>query len=613
MKEVLARKRSEDSAQEALREHKSQWNRAVSDFIDRSRDTRSASRLIALKRALNGHPVPELGLTEKGTIKEPLPDVISQTLDRLAGEYQQMAQEFSQIVNSGKGIVQEQLHYSQNRQQPMTPEQRQQALMQMQQQQLPQESVASAHDELIKEAANPLTRLWAYIRTPFQFGDDDRFARKNILQSAADIQTRLIEVANRVLTNDSAAIHESILYAKDMVHLFNTGIRDPLIELNRKYNNEEIIEKEPGEPNSSVPEGELVERKTVPLNEKSFEIYIKPKNEIKNLEELRQKYPDIVGIDLGKYDDGNWYVIGFSNKEEVFEENKEEKSQPTSVVEEQVAGGQDNPDYPEIFDLSGDGADELDKIIALQNDVNQKYTQIDRIVGPIYREQKALNQSELLPDMDEAFAEIDTLKLQFDNAIQSRERLQSIQAHYNEFINLYQKIIEMAAVIKAAEQFTDDDIKKFAQGRVSRWMRRQWQNIVRGRDHRLRLAADAAITETDKALNELMNLLQQKNAPLDETTKAAFVVSISFGRVLELLVRLADMNNNKYRIDKSKGRPKGNYIERSELTDLRRMTNDISKLRRFVHEEKEKEKEEKIQKKIENKEIAEESKQRQAV
>lgn len=227
---VTARKRSEDPAQESLRQHKDQWNRMVSDFIDRTRDTRSASRLIALKRALNGHPVPELGLTDRGSITEPLPPVITQMLDTLASEYQALSQDFQHILTDAKEITQQQASYSETRQKPLTPEQRQQIqqqrMMQLQQMEQTQQEAQQAPvvASVVKEAANPLTRLWTYIKTPFMFGDEDRWARKNMLQTAAELQRRLLEIGNLVLSREENAIPEAVLYLKDMVHLYNAGV-----------------------------------------------------------------------------------------------------------------------------------------------------------------------------------------------------------------------------------------------------------------------------------------------------------------------------------------------------------------------------------------------------
>jgi len=95
----VARSKSADPAQEALREAKAKWNKNTSDFI---------SDVINLKKMMNGHP--SKYSNEKSKIQEPLPEKVPSVLSMLALEFKDLAQ-------VGHEIISKQLEYSKNRRQ----------------------------------------------------------------------------------------------------------------------------------------------------------------------------------------------------------------------------------------------------------------------------------------------------------------------------------------------------------------------------------------------------------------------------------------------------------------------------------------------------------------
>jgi hypothetical protein len=95
---VQARKRSEDPRQEYVREQKARWNASVSQFI---------SKVIALKRAMNGKGDDRIGLPSSN-IKNPMPPEVSSYLHGLAAE-------FATLTTSGDGIANIQNQYSASR------------------------------------------------------------------------------------------------------------------------------------------------------------------------------------------------------------------------------------------------------------------------------------------------------------------------------------------------------------------------------------------------------------------------------------------------------------------------------------------------------------------
>jgi uncharacterized membrane protein (UPF0127 family) len=93
--------KSNDPAQQKLRDDKRAWNTAKKELI---------KRIIGLSQGLNGKGNPSYGLPPSN-IKDPLPPELVNFLDELSSNFQQLAQ-------AGVNIIQEQTDYSQNRRQP---------------------------------------------------------------------------------------------------------------------------------------------------------------------------------------------------------------------------------------------------------------------------------------------------------------------------------------------------------------------------------------------------------------------------------------------------------------------------------------------------------------
>jgi len=90
--EIIARKRSEDSSQENIRERKAQWNKEVKTLI---------AQLIAFKRGINGRGDPRAGLPASN-IKYPFPNEIGRYLEEMATRYQKVIDEARRIIDSQK-------------------------------------------------------------------------------------------------------------------------------------------------------------------------------------------------------------------------------------------------------------------------------------------------------------------------------------------------------------------------------------------------------------------------------------------------------------------------------------------------------------------------------
>ena len=93
--------RSSDPQQQALRDHKKQFNTATKEFI---------KRLIALKKGINGRGDNTYGIPIS-RIQDPLPQEVFTML-------QEISSNFEQLVNEAQQIAQEQAYYSEHRRKP---------------------------------------------------------------------------------------------------------------------------------------------------------------------------------------------------------------------------------------------------------------------------------------------------------------------------------------------------------------------------------------------------------------------------------------------------------------------------------------------------------------
>lgn len=212
--EKFARKTAKDPVQEHLRKRKQDWNEYVKKFI---------ATLKAVKKGLNGHDSPELGI-EGGKITEPLPSKVPELLNYLAGE-------FNKVTNEGRQIAQEQASYSEQFEQ------------------------SKQKKALEKGASNRLSRLWTYVKMPFQLSDQERWIRKDLLVASAQIEKLIEDLDDAVLSKNK--IPEAILLAQRIY----TFVDNDIINTSKKLKNnavKNIINKK-DEPVSEDQKQEVVE------------------------------------------------------------------------------------------------------------------------------------------------------------------------------------------------------------------------------------------------------------------------------------------------------------------------------------------------------------------
>ena len=202
----LGRTRRREPQQEAIVESKDKLNQDMSNLIH---------LLIELKKGWNGRPAPEVGVTEKINLTQPLPASIPQYGKTALNELEKIIQELNHVAK-------EQGDYSSNKMRAR--EQRMFAMQKLQeqtQQEAPrvtpeptQEQRQAAFDRLllVKTASNKLTRLWAHIVAPFA-SEKGRRERLEMLRGLGRMETNLREIEESVLKGDPGIL-EAVELAK---------------------------------------------------------------------------------------------------------------------------------------------------------------------------------------------------------------------------------------------------------------------------------------------------------------------------------------------------------------------------------------------------------------
>jgi len=495
MREIIARKQSSDPVQEQLREGKAEWNVHVSEFI---------KALIALKKAVNGRPVTELGLG-KGNIKDPLPDVISTLLDRLSGEYERLTQ-------GGKGIVQEQLQYSEDRHKPQ-----EQGEVPIQQ---------NSDDGINKEASNIFSRLLTYVSTPFRFGDEDKWERKHMLQSAAELDDQLDEIGIKLVSSDENAIPEVVHNTKILMTKFQHSIVRPMLQLNVSKNKK--------------------------LPEKSE----KPKSK--------------------------------SPKPEITEDSATKKDPAEVELPQEQFILPDEPLPQEIYQ----------QVAAMEEDVRSNIgPNLTHIVASLALDEANPDPGIKIP-MQELMAQLNSLIPDFYVSIEKKLDPIILQTKYNEIKGKFNTVLLAAGKLRLLQASNDPGIQKFAKGRLKRWLGRQKLSLFKDQDYRLRLNADSLITEAKVAIDKLMDILQTKNAPLDEMMKTIVEFSQIMSGLLKNVMELGDIHNASAKINKMQAKTKGkkfneNIISEIDIRHLDKFNKKLEDLDPAAKEEKEIQKEKK--------------------
>lgn len=178
------RSRRKDPDQEAILQVKDQINERMSKLIELLKDVKSG---------MNGGPAPEVGVPEKVSLTQPLPDSVPSAGNAAVQELSAISQGISQVK-------QMQDSYAEKREQRLAERSKQMKDLQQ------QVVEAAVEEELKKTASNTLTRAWAHIVAPFG-SEQGRWERLSLLRSLARIDNNLTDIENEVLSSDPSILN----------------------------------------------------------------------------------------------------------------------------------------------------------------------------------------------------------------------------------------------------------------------------------------------------------------------------------------------------------------------------------------------------------------------
>ncbi len=165
--------------------------------------------------------------------------------------------------------------------------------------------------DLTKEAATPLGRMWTYLKTPFMFGDEDRFARKDMLKSSAELYKLLGQIGKTVLSREPNAIPEFVYNVEQLATRFKSEIQQPLFALREAKAAEQkaLVPKEekpsekPAEKPAEKPKTESLktEKPTTPITDADrFPLFVE--FSVKKYKDIIVALDKIVGVPGKKID-----------------------------------------------------------------------------------------------------------------------------------------------------------------------------------------------------------------------------------------------------------------------------------------------------------------------
>ena len=199
-----ARKRREDPSQESIVSKKDELNMRVKQLI---------ALWIETKRGWNGRPAPAIGINEKGNIKNPLPEEVTQAAKAID-------MKTDEILNLLRSVTDEQRQYSAKRRKsrkeigspPTTvPE-------------LAELPKAAS----IQKDAGKVSRFMSHVKAPFQLHDPNRWERLRMLRTVARISSLSKDIENLVLT-DGPTIAEAVYKTKDLFYYLRHNLVQPLL------------------------------------------------------------------------------------------------------------------------------------------------------------------------------------------------------------------------------------------------------------------------------------------------------------------------------------------------------------------------------------------------
>jgi len=513
----LARKHSEDPVQEALREHKSQWNQDTSLLI---------AQLIAFKRGLNGRGEPRVGLPP-GSIKDPVSPEVGRYLEQLAENYQR-------VVSDAKSIIDEQAQYAENRQKNKKEV---------------SGVTASFEDEMVKYASWWGSRAWTHAKAYgnpkyWFFRDEDIKDRLRLLRLSEKLKENLEEIDNDLVSSGKDAIPTAIydfikfseIFEKLLMPKLNNMVsrHAKMIEEEKKNPLEKIIVKET--PSDLGQKDELVEDSIKKPSEEDVD------NPIAEFSGQQEDYTDEI---IPKKQNLNKTDVNINRVIEI----NDDLLDATEVLGFMKMLNIDDEKIP-LFKI------QFRKLKSLAESVKNKYKKV-----------KQSNDEAELYSLQKIYIELLNLYSDFSKDVA-------------EFLGLDKNLDWTFSVLsaKAKERLKNKlshlspEFQKMATNSLNRWLKKQKMKLFPNTTQQLQIECSDKIKEIIRSIDKFQDLLEDKKKSIIDLSNEIKITMILSADLADSLYGLAKIYNVQYEEDRFSGKTEGRLITERNISYLKKIT-----------------------------------------
>lgn len=563
MIDKVARSRRKNPIQESIVSKKDVLNERTSKLID---------LLIDTKRGWNGKPSPDIGLSQKTPISQPLPREVIKGIDN-------SQQLLTSIVQLLKTVQQEQDNYSKQ----VAEKQK--------------ESSFDDENSLIKESSSIISRIISHIKAPFS-SEKNRWERLGILRGLARLEQSLKIIDEKILSSDPDSVLDAIelskeLYIDSKSVIFNTVKESTLLnikEIKKLIDELKEIETKETETKKIIekPVEKLEEKpaeKPQSIKEVALQSLKKPQSEVSPEVPKSTKEPSKPAKEPSKITNIKFLknlieeIIKF-----IFQNITEMSSEINNKIQkiESLHGkyfGEFN-DIIQAKELEYYQSLESIKILIQnppslpsENNFLRVYKEncIDRYLSFCFHQ---MMLSSFLDSFQESVKN-PSFKLNDSKNVTLAKNFKKTQnKKLNEFIDSITNKLEKTSLIEY------ENFEKTASS-WSRWVDRLKINLSSTKNKNLILLVDRSIHKLMKSINDLMNVLEEKDFGVKKIHNQMINVWENMQDMFDKLADLAIVYNSNLLMEKSKlkqqkQRISFDFIKESDISMLKRFSKEIS-------------------------------------
>jgi hypothetical protein len=222
-----------------------------------------------------------------------------------------------------------------------------------------------------------------------------------------------------------------------------------------------------------------------------------------------------------------------------------------------------------------------DRIYTQWNDVKQKIQELQKSETKM---QWTINYLKFVKAVGDVKASVDTMEVENKEIAVNPEFKPGSSIDEQRLDNQARTfLVTHQSQLKSMARLYNDSIVKYAHTGLSRFVRRMLQHVSGGRDKAVRLSADESLRTSRKALQDMLNILEQKNINFRSLISASESFLSALSDVYDKLFRLGHMYNSRMKIEKSerkikKDRMPYDLISNIDLNELKRIKRNLAHL-----------------------------------